>query len=491
MLPEAIQTTLAQSWPDLIIYTAIAVVTLVGVFKCLIPLWRTTGALNRAVRKLQRDAGSGREKPVWQESHFVGRRLRGVWLRFLQNAEQLDRRGLPCNVEDYINDDTVTYGPGNATLSELIPSLLTSLGILGTFIGLMRGLTGLDMTDSVSLMNGIPVLLDGMKTAFATSVAGVSCSLIFNMLNRMAQGSSFRAIDDFVESFTQLAMQRPLDNDVQLICQNQDANNALYTVADTLSTQVAANIEQAVNRAMQPVTASLDQFLRASTRAQVEGVSTIVDRFVQQMNESLSRQLLELGRTMTEINRNQQGTLAAVEASITHADAITADAEKLHTLHGEIMAEFTRFSGELSAAREHDERFEHLSATVLKQLQDASLRQAASLETLRASHDQLLNVMNDFRRASESSLEGMRRATERDLTKGYQTFVAGAAESVNRTMEEFDRSMKTVLTTLGTQLEELPDNAAVVEKLGEMQRLCASMERELKRLSPAEKEDDA
>ena len=49
------------------------------------------------------------------------------------------------------------------TVSELIPSLLTSLGILGTFIGLTRGLTGLDMTDANTLMNGIPILLTFLR----------------------------------------------------------------------------------------------------------------------------------------------------------------------------------------------------------------------------------------------------------------------------------------------------------------------------------------
>ena len=126
----------------------------------------------------------------------------GSWMRFLQNAEQLDRRALPCNVEDYINDDTVTNGPGNATLAELIPSMLTSLGILGTFMGMMRGLSALNFSDAASLIAGIPTLLKGMQFAFGTSIAGIGCSLAFNMLNRISQGSSYRAIDDFVDNFT-------------------------------------------------------------------------------------------------------------------------------------------------------------------------------------------------------------------------------------------------------------------------------------------------
>ena len=147
---------------DYIIYLAIAVVTVIGFIKCLVPLWTTSRALRRAIRKLQDEAGTVTDHPVWQENLFIGRRLRGCWLRFLQNAIQLDRRGLPCNVEDYVNDDTVTHGPGNAPLAELIPSLLTSLGILGTFMGMTHGLSGLDVTSTENMMVGIQSLLNGM-----------------------------------------------------------------------------------------------------------------------------------------------------------------------------------------------------------------------------------------------------------------------------------------------------------------------------------------
>lgn len=185
---------------DALVYCAIAGVTLIGVFKCLIPLITTTHALRRAITRLQQDAGTRQGTPVWQEKRFMGNRLKNCWLRFLQNAEQLDRRGLPCNVEDYINDDTVIHGPGNAQLADLIPGLLTSLGILGTFMGMMDGLGGLDFSNADKIIEGIPTLLTGMQFAFGTSVAGVSCSICFNIINRILQGSSYRAIDDFVST---------------------------------------------------------------------------------------------------------------------------------------------------------------------------------------------------------------------------------------------------------------------------------------------------
>ena len=60
-------TDLLPDLADYIVYAAIAIVTLIGVFKCLIPLWKTTSALRRSISRLQAEAGQTTDKPVWQQ----------------------------------------------------------------------------------------------------------------------------------------------------------------------------------------------------------------------------------------------------------------------------------------------------------------------------------------------------------------------------------------------------------------------------------------
>ena len=481
---------------DYLVYAAIAVVTLTGVFKCLAPLWNTTHALHRAIRRLQHDAGNTtREKPVWQESRFMGRRLRGSWLRFLQNAEQLDRRGLPCNVEDYINDDTVTHGPGNAQLAELIPNLLTSLGILGTFMGMMRGLGGLDFSNSENIIAGIPTLLTGMQFAFGTSVAGISCSLIFNMLNRIAQGSSYRAVDEFVESFTQLAMQRPLDNDVQLICQNQDANHMLSSLAEGLPQQIAGSIELSMNRAMQPVAKSMDNFLIGATRAQVDGVGRIVNNFVKQMNDSLGMQLMNLGQTLTDINQHQRLTMDQVEETLRTSAAIAQDVGRLQGVSQDVIAHFESYVRELSDSRRRDETFEHTSAELLEKLHQASRQQADALNALRAYQDELGRALNAFTQQSKDTVRSLQQASEanadrlagvgdtmqqssEDLSRSYSAFVDNVVEALSRALGMFDQSMNSMVQSLNGKLGS--ESGITAAQASEMQRLLASMEQSLR-----------
>ena len=395
---------------DYLVYGAIAVVTLIGLFKCLLPLWKTTSSLRRAISRLQAEAGQTTDKPVWQTAGFVGKRLRGTWLRFLQNAEQLDRRGLPTNVEDYINDDTVTHGPGNATLAELIPNLLTSLGILGTFMGLSRGLSSLNFSDSAQLVEGIPNLLEGMRFAFGTSVAGISCSIVFNMLNRISQGSSYRAIDDFVTSFTQLAMSRPLDNDVQMIIQNQDRNYMLQGINDTLADRLAENVGRSITRAMAPVTDSMDRFIIGATRNQIDGVNHIVARFLDEMDRSMGNQFSAMATAMDAVTQNQIMAARLTGETVSAARGIVDNARTLQEMTNHILDKFDAYMSQINQVRERDENYERRTAELLNRMDQENKDLAKLIEKLAEKTTMLADDSGDSAmeeiRSILSSMEG-------------------------------------------------------------------------------------
>lgn len=320
---------------ELAVYAAIAVVSLIGFCKCIYPQFRNAGLLNRAVVKLEKSTAKG-ERPLWRETRFLGRSMRNEWQQFLLNAAQLDLRGMPCDIREYVNEETVIEKPGHSQLAELIPGLLTSLGILGTFMGLMQGLTSVDFTNAEGTIQSIPQLLSGMKFAFATSVAGIACSLVFNMLNRIAYGRAVSALDNFEEAFYELAMPRPLQPEVQMICQKQDEDARLIQLADSISNRISMALERAVSQAMQPLAQSLDTFIQCATREQVDGIRRVSNQFVQQVNTALSMQLKDLGEVITsvagaqhETQRNLHNTMASVQKMTQSAEQIAADSAEI------------------------------------------------------------------------------------------------------------------------------------------------------------------
>ena len=63
--------------------------------------------------------------------------------------------------------------------TQYAPTLLTTLGILGTFCGIVAGLLGFDVNQ---IDASIGALLAGMKTAFTTSLAGMALALLYKVL---------------------------------------------------------------------------------------------------------------------------------------------------------------------------------------------------------------------------------------------------------------------------------------------------------------------
>ena len=387
---SAMLSSLAANLSEIAVYILIGLVTLTGFCKCIFPLLRNASILNRAVVKLEKSTARG-ERPLWRENRFLGRALRNEWQQFLLNASQLDLRGMPCDTREYINEETVIDKPGHAQLAELIPGLLTSLGILGTFMGLMQGLTSVDFTNAEGTIQSIPQLLSGMRFAFATSVAGIACSLLFNMLNRIAAGRAVRALDHFEEAFYELAMPRPLQADVQMLCQKQDEDAKMIQLADVIGNRISSSLEMALARAMMPLTQSLDTFIKCATREQVDGVRRIVGQFVQQLNTTLGDQLSDLSNVISSVTEEQRNAQRYLHNTMAAAQNMSKDAESIRLSVALIAEQVKQLNDELNkemqtreAKIENAEEASNYLAARIESLNESLRRMQLAVEVLTA-----------------------------------------------------------------------------------------------------------
>lgn len=450
---------------DVLIYLAIVIVVLIGIGKCVSPVMRSARRLRKGIRTLENAVGDGR--PIWQDSLFLGKEMQGAWRRFLVNAEQLDARGLNCNVEDYVNDETVIYAVGHSQLAEVIPSLLTSLGILGTFIGLVRGLSGLDMKDALA---GIPGLIGGMNTAFTTSIVGISCSLLFNMLNRMAHGSATQAIDSFQDAFTDLVMQKPLDDHVQMICQQEDRSALLRRMSSDMGARVSEGIVSSVEKSLVPVTQSISQFIMGQTQAQIDGVSNIASQFVVQMNRALGGQFTQLGQTLSAVNQAQTISFESMERAMAAADQILSGMNQLQELNRQVMERFESYINTLDRSREDNAAFLAHGSQVLSGMVTASQEQADCIAALQNAQGSLTASMRDYADWSSRVLDAVRQQADgamkvtggmtaqmdesaRRLADSYASFVENLSGGFTRALSSFDGSMRSALDAMNERLD--------------------------------------
>lgn len=176
---------------------------LFGMFSGFGKMGRYERAFQRATDEIERtfetlDVATGREGTLPEELFGVHR-----WITVIKESAQFVKKsqsGL-ADIEDYINEDVMESLISKKML-DIIPDILTSLGILGTFIGLVVGLKGFEPSNYEAMTSSVSSLVDGIKVAFLTSIYGLSLSLVFSYALKSAYASLTDSMSEFMGLFS-------------------------------------------------------------------------------------------------------------------------------------------------------------------------------------------------------------------------------------------------------------------------------------------------
>lgn len=456
---------------DAVVYTTILLVFLTGLFKCIFPYRKGAYLFRRAIRSLELMVNKEGTRPVWQDANFLGKPMQENWKRFIQNAQHLDLRGLSCNAEDYINEEDIFDSYAHLQLAETIPGLLTSLGILGTFIGLMRGLGNLDITSADSTMQGISSMIAGMTFAYGTSIAGIASSLLFTILFRAVQGSALTAMDDFTFSFSELVMQKPVDDNVYQKAHMEDQEAFLSRTTTELNRSLTEGVGQAIERAFVPISQSMSNFISAQTQSQMEGLDNIVRSFIAQMNNSLSGQLHQLGQTMSLINQAQAVSHEAINRTMTAAESLMAGIDSTQAVTQDVISRFESYIAGLERSQSSNLHLAESMSSMLSDMHANMEQQAIGYQTLLSGQSKMDSQMQQYAQWSGRVLEAVDKqsssmmernhevsnqmaASSKLLSGSYTSFVENISTGLARTMGMFEENMHDMMKELGRQLSD-------------------------------------
>lgn len=463
-------------FPDGLFYLLTLVVFIIGCLKCIRPISRNVSALERAADMLKEGASAKLARPVWQDVKFLGKGAQPVWHSFLNSMSAVGENAQACDVADYVNEETIIDGPGRASLADLIPGFCTSLGILGTFVGLSLGLSGVDLMDTATYAD----LTNGISLAFYTSIVGVIASLTFNFMHRFAIGRARRAIDRFVDAFYACGVPQPAEPGAQLLAYQREQADAITGFTRALGERVADQIYQAVSAAMAPMQQSMDRFMNAATRAQVEGMDYIVNRFVERMDATLSGQLKGLAGMLDEMNAAQR---RSGEETIKTAEAVSGLAEQMKQLQKETsdtLGRFTSFVDAVDKAYHQIDRTQTDTVELLDEIADAQSKQARYLSALQEYQtklqasfqdytvwtDKFVSSMEDKTKAQNEALEqvaGDMRQSADMLGSAYKTFVESIEVGLANALGLFDENMQNLVRQITGALGQIDRTMRDVE----------------------------
>jgi hypothetical protein len=76
-----------------------------------------------------------------------------------------------------------------------LPGVLTGLGIIGTFAGLLEGLSKFDATSTATAVAGLKPLLDGVAHAFIASAIAIGCAMVVTFASRFCLALFYRLVE--------------------------------------------------------------------------------------------------------------------------------------------------------------------------------------------------------------------------------------------------------------------------------------------------------
>ncbi len=132
---------------------------------------------------------------------FRNKKLDKIYRDYKSRVEmQKDSDEIESDIEEYFSEDMLYVRTWQGLVLQ-IPGTLTGLGILGTFIGLITGISGIGFSSVEATLESVTVLLNGIELAFYTSVSGVILSIVFNIMNRVTWNIMLREQGMFVDIF--------------------------------------------------------------------------------------------------------------------------------------------------------------------------------------------------------------------------------------------------------------------------------------------------
>ena len=400
---------------------------------------------------------------IWIPFHISSIALR----KALKNVQGIDQNSMPGRLWEVVQLYCKTFKGGNSYTTEYSgdyitvealaakyninlrvvnssPNILTSIGILGTFIGLTLALFHFDSGSTESIRESINSLLSGMSTAFLTSVFGMLTSSIFLFCERRLLNKIGNAVSAYT---SELDATYHATNDQVLVdaLSFVDVNGAIHTpgsVMSAISNNMAAvqnEIQNLGNNIAASITDALDKEFDNKLVPIIEGLAQKLENPAQAITDKLIKELGEVcdnfKNSLTESVNQQMDEL--LEKFIDASNAINTIPDTIDAVSKNI----------LDSSDKTVKANEQVARSIEEQslrLNDIAVSFAESLVKLRESADSIADIhdsLADMPASLNSASNAITQSTS--ALSGTNAQISSAIDSVQKANDTTRDSIKT------------------------------------------------
>lgn len=403
-------------------------------------------------------------------------------------------------------------------LVQYAPNLLTSLGILGTFVGIVIGLLGFDTAD---IDGSIGPLLAGLKTAFITSLAGMFMAIVFKILDgtgliaaptpaeepdsatpEQVLGSMMRqeralmkltkaiAGDEETTLISQIRLMRSDQTDGQKALREEiqaqrktfaEFQERLWSQMETFAEMLSKSATEQVINALKEVISDFNKNLTEQFGENFKRLDASVQKLVEwqenyreqldQMSEQYAEGVKAIGHTREMVGQIEADTKKIPETMDSLKSLLETTQHQLAELERHLEAFRDMRDRAIEAVPQIKSQVDSIVEDVTKAARDSGERISKVTEQMQ---DSLITGMEDFQNSVSRTNEGLTTASDALATKSDEiseqltVSVKEVNEQVRDLVERMNEGSKSVSETLSEANLDLKRNTTEVqEKVGQ------------------------
>jgi hypothetical protein len=363
------------------------------------------------------------------------------------------------------------------------PGILTGLGIIGTFVGLLKGLMTFNISsDPERVRASLETLVHGVLEAFVVSACAILLAMLTTFLEKLAISRRVQQVEEFCNLLDSLfdsgAGEEYLS---RLVKASESSATQAAQLKDALITDLKGLLEEMTRQQSEAIAASFQQItqqhvaaIAEGTRAQVQTTEQSGDRIASAISEVLSEPIQKIAAAaQSTSDTNGQVVTRALN------EALVAFSQKMEDMFGSQMTNMNQLLVQTTASMQATaSRFDELAANINnagKNAADAmSERLIQALESMEKRQELLNRTMSDF----VAQLHDMVQSSQTETNQRLQDAFSLMGERLSAIVSQMEEQARKASSSHQEQQELLAQNAAkmAAELGGQIQGTLGSIQ---------------
>lgn len=399
---------------------------------------------------------------LMESMHFTYPETEGDWMRLQESWKSSD--GMDCDVEDYIFESELLESC-NYNVCTQVAGILTALGILGTFLGLVLGLRSFDFSNADQMTSSVEALVGGLNVAFYTSIYGVTLSILYNIIFRRITTGLTQELNHFYDAFNSALEPVSQKAMVERMDSRQAENNALMQdikallderLGERLGHQMAETLTPVFDRIIQ----SLDSMMLDFHKEQANSLEKIVDAFVDRMGGALNSHVKALGESVDELSQAQKTMSVELQRLIKQIVKTSKDTSQINEHAGIILEQLSGYIPLLTQTSQDSAKVIENMVKWSEDIQKMTDTQHLAMEKMTVEQNDLLKVMAEHEGNLDQTCEEI-SANQQQLSESLTEFTKAAQIIAEREEDPLQLDgIKDMLSGYMTTMQKLQQESA-------------------------------